>query len=151
MPQSLANILLHIVFSTKDRTQWMTDQKINKDLYAYMATILANIDSPAILINGVDDHVHILCNLSRTLSVMKLVEKVKTEPSKWMKKQGAQYRDFYWQNGYGAFSVSESKSEEVRRYIGDQQEHHKKLKFKPEFRTLCRKNRLKIDERHVWE
>ena len=116
-----------------------------------MAGILQKIGCEAILINGVADHVHILCNLSRTISIAKLVEELKTEPSKWMKEQGASFRDFHWQGGYGAFSVSESNVEVVREYIADQEKHHATLSFQDEFRAFCRKHGIPIDERYVWD
>ena len=151
MPQSLAKVVIHIVFSTKHRKPWLQDPEIRKELYAYMATILKALESPAILISGVEDHVHILCQLSRNYPIKKIVEEVKTEPSKWMKKKGAGYTDFYWQGGYGVFSVSESNVEEVKRYISNQQEHHKTMTFQEEYRYLCQRHGIEIDERYVWD
>lgn len=98
-----------------------------------------------------EDHIHILCLLSRKIAVMKLIEEIKTSTSKWIKTKGRAYRGFYWQGGYGAFSVSESKSEEVQRYIQRQAEHHRRITFQDEFRQLCAKHDIEIDERYVWD
>src|SRR5262245_66278160 len=101
--------------------------------------------------NSVEYHTHILCLLSRKIAVMKLIEEIKTSTSKWIKTKGQAYRGFYWQGGYGAFSVSESKREEVQRYIQRQAEHHRRITFQDEFRRLCAKHRVEIDERHAWD
>ena len=152
MPQSLAKVGLHVVFLTKQRTPWLKDRAIRDQLYAYMATILRqNVDSPAILINGTEDHVHILCLLSRKFAIMKLVEESKKETSKWLKKQHSNLRDFSWQGGYGAFSVSMSNIPEVTQYIENQEEHHKRISFQDEFRLLCKRHDIELDEKYAWE
>jgi putative transposase len=151
MPQSLAQVLVHLVFSTKHRAAWLQDKQLRGDLHAYLATVLQNIDCPPIIFGGVADHVHILCCLSRKLTIANVVEEVKTEPSKWMKKQGPQYADFYWQNGYGVFSVSSSNRERVTNYIRNQEEHHQRMTYQDEFRMLCKKHGLIWDERYVWD
>jgi REP element-mobilizing transposase RayT len=151
MPQSLARVVLHVVFSTKHRAPFLKDTELRPRLHAYMAGVLQNIGCEAILINGVEDHVHILCNLSRTITIAKLVEEVKTEPSKWIKHQGPQYADFHWQGGYSSFSVSQSNVEAVRAYIAGQEQHHRKMSFQDELRALCRKHGLEIDEKYVWD
>lgn len=151
MPQSLARVALHIIFSTKNRRPFLQDEAKRKELYAYMATILKSLDSPAIIINGVEDHVHVLCLLSRNYAIKALLEELKKGPSKWMKQQGPQYRDFYWQAGYGVFSVSESNIPAVKRYIANQQQRHKTMSFQDEFRKLCALHGVEIDERYVWD
>jgi REP element-mobilizing transposase RayT len=151
MPQSLARAVLHVVFSTKNRVPFLRDMELRHRLYAYMAGVLQDIHCEPILINGVEDHVHILCNLSRTGTIAGLVEAAKHGPSKWMKEQGSAYADFYWQGGYGAFSVSQSNVEQVREYVATQEEHHRKISFQDEFRLLCRKHGLEVDERYVWD
>lgn len=135
MPQSLARVALHITFSTKNRRPFLQDKAKRKELYAYMATILKSLDSPAIIINGVEDHLHVLCLLSRNYAIKTLLEELKKEPSKWLKQQGPQYR-FYWQAGYGVFSVSESNIAEVKKYIANQESRHKTMSFQDEFRQL---------------
>ncbi|MDY0169290.1 MAG: transposase [Thermoguttaceae bacterium] len=152
MPQSLAKVIVHIIYSTKHRKPWLHDPRIRSELYAYNATVLRNdVDSPAILINGVEDHIHILCRLSRTFAVMDVIKVSKTETTKWLKRQGQNLSDFQWQAGYGAFSVSASNVEQVKRYIAQQEEHHKRMSFQDEFRELCRRHGLEIDERYVWD
>ena len=149
MPQSLARVVIHVVFSTKNSAPFLKDPNLRARLHAYMAGILQSIGCEPILINGVEDHVHILCNLSRTVTIAGLVEKVKHSPSIWMKDQGPAYADFFWQGGYGSFSVSQSNVEQVREYVATQEEHHRKVSFQDEFRALCRKHGLEIDERYV--
>ena len=151
MPQSLARVVLHVVFSTKNRVPFLKDPELRARLHAYIAGALQAIGCEPILINGVDDHVHILCNLSRTVTIAGLVEVAKGSPSKWMKEQGAAYRDFYWEGGYGSFSVSQSNVEQVRAYIATQEEHHRGVSYQDEFRALCRKHGIEIDERYVWD
>ena len=152
MSQSLAKVLVHIVYSTKGRRPWLKDEDIRQQLYAYKATILRdNVDSPALIIGGVEDHIHALCLLSRNFAIKKVIEEAKTETTKWLKKQGPQYTDFHWQSGYGIFSVSESNAEEVKRYIANQPEHHKQKSFQDEYRELCRRHSIEIDERYVWD
>ncbi len=152
MPQSLAKVIVHIVYSTKHRRPWLHDSILRSELYAYGATILKEeVDSPAILINGMADHLHILCSLSRKFAIMDVIKKSKTETSKWIKKQGASCNDFQWQAGYGIFSVSQSKVEQVKRYIANQEEHHERISFQDEFRKMCEKHGIEIDERYVWD
>ena len=151
MPQSLAKVLIHIVFCTKNRTPSLRNESYRKEVHAYMATVLQTMDSPALIINGVEDHVHILCLLSRNYSLKKVIEEVKKDPSKWIKTKGKEYKDFYWQAGYGVFSVSESKVDEVRQYIANQEEHHKKMTFQDEFRKIRERHGVPIDERYVWD
>jgi REP element-mobilizing transposase RayT len=151
MAQSLAKILVHTVFSTKNRQTFLKDENVRGQLHGYTITVLDSLESPSLAVNSVEDHMHILCLLSRKIAVMKLIETVKTSTSKWIKTKGASYRGFYWQGGYGAFSVSESKREDVVRYIHQQEEHHQRLSFQEEFRQLCAKHGVEIDERYVWD
>ncbi len=152
MPQSLSKVLVHIVYSTKGRRPWLRDERIRKELYAYKATILRdNIDTPALIINGVEDHVHMLCLLSRKFAIMSVIEEAKTETTKWLKKQSEDLSGFAWQGGYGIFSVSESNCEQVKRYIAEQERHHRKMSFQDEFRLLCKRHGIEIDERYVWD
>lgn len=151
MPQSLSRVVVHLVFSTKNRTPWLRDAALHEELYKYMGGILANIECSPILIGGVEDHVHVLCNLSRKLAIMNLVEELKTEPSKWLKTKRPDLAEFHWQAGYGVFSVSQSNVEAVKSYIANQEEHHKKMSFQDEFRKLCERHGVGIDEKYVWD
>jgi len=148
MSQSLANILVHVIWSTKERRPLISDA-VREGLHGYMAGILKKVESPALIINSVNDHIHVLCQLSKNLAASKLVEEVKKSSSKWMKEQGV--FDFAWQNGYGLFSVSQSNAGAVRNYIEGQGEHHKKRDFKDEFRAFCKRYNVPLDERYVWD
>ena len=150
MPQSLANIYIHLIFSTKERFPYLTRQ-VRPDLHAYMATVLANLNSPAVLINSVADHVHILFNMGRTITLAQTVEDVKKSSSKWIKTQGADLTTFAWQSGYGGFSVSESNVPNVANYIRNQEEHHRVKTFQEEYREFLAKQKIQYAERYVWD
>jgi putative transposase len=150
MAQSLANIVIHLIFSTKERREMIT-QTVQDDLYGYMAGILQNLGAPAVIIGGTKDHVHILFNHPKTLAVAKVVEEVKRGSSKWIKTKGREFNAFAWQNGYGAFSVSESNVDAVKTYISRQEEHHKKFSFQDELRRFLEKNKIKFDEKYLWD
>lgn len=152
MPQSIAKVAIHLVFSTKNRKPWLRPDQLRNELYAYMATILRDeVDSPAIIINGVEDHVHALCLLSRKFAIMKVVQISKTETAKWLKKQAVELKDFAWQSGYGAFGVSESNIEQVSEYIRSQVDHHRRMTFQDELRALCERHGITLDERYAWD
>lgn len=151
MPQSLSQIYIHLVFSTKNR-QPLIHESIAPELYAYMAAVLHDeCKSPAKIIGGIEDHLHVLPNLSLTHSVAGVVEAAKTSTSKWLKTKGPELRQFAWQTGYGAFSVSRSNLNAVTDYIIGQKEHHSRSNFKDEFRGLLRKHDVEYDERYVWD
>ena len=151
MPQSLANVLLHVVFSTKNRVAFLKDKELREELQAYMVGTLQAIDCPSLIIRAVDDHLHCLCRLSRVTTIAKLVEQMKVESSSWAKKQSAELKDFYWQSGYGAFSVSRSNVPGVTEYIANQEEHHRRITYQDEFRLLLRRHDIEFDERYVWD
>ena len=148
MPQSLAKIYIHLVFSTKGRHPWLT-KGIRHELHPYLGGILRERGCPPVQIGGVDDHVHILTSLSRTITVAKLIEEVKTGSSKWLKTKGV--HAFVWQNGYGALSVDSGNYGGMIRYIAEQEIHHGKLTFEDEYRELMRMAGVEIDERYVWD
>jgi putative transposase len=150
MPQSLARLHVHLVFSTKHRVPWL-QEGIRASLHAYLAAVLKDIGCPVVLINSVEDHVHILFALSRTTSLSTAVEHLKKTSSKWVKTQGPDVAGFAWQAGYGAFSVSESNVVSVRRYIAGQREHHHIRTFEDEFRALLERHGVAFDERYVWD
>lgn len=150
MAQSLANVLLHLVFSTKGRRDWI-DPEIEAELFPYLATVCRELGCPAIKVGGASDHVHIACSLSRTVSMSKLLEQIKASSSKWIKTKGTKYRDFAWQNGYGAFSIGQSQVEDLKRYIANQREHHRRETFQDEFRKFLQRYQVVFDERYVWD
>ena len=131
MPQSLARLHIHLVFSTKNRERIITDD-VRSPLHAYMATVLQNLGCAPVLINSVEDHAHLLFDLARTVSISQVVEEVKKSSSKWIKTQGQEFAGFAWQAGYGAFAVSESNVGTVRTYIANQREHHRTKTFQEE-------------------
>ena len=151
MPQSLSQIYLHITYSTKTRQPFLSDAQLREKTHAYIAGTCKNQHSPSLLVGGVADHVHVLCRLSRNLSVADLVRELKRDSSKWLKHQSPRLRDFHWQRGYGAFSISPSHVEALKRYIANQQEHHRRESFQDEFRRVCEKYGIQIDERYVWD
>jgi REP element-mobilizing transposase RayT len=151
MSQSLVQIYVHIVFSTKDREPFLTDAAFRERVHVYLKGICENQGSPSLRVGGVEDHVHILCRLSKTLDVATLVREVKRDSSKWIKDENPRCRDFYWQNGYGAFSISPSHVTPAIAYIDDQVEHHRHETYQDEFRRLCKKYGVEIDERYVWD
>jgi putative transposase len=120
-------------------------------LFAYKAGIFKEWESPALLIGGVEDHVHALFSLSKNHALKKVVEEVKKGSSKWMKRDGPKNGAFCWQAGYAAFSVSQSSSDGVKRYIENQDEHHRKMTFQDELRVLFRRHQIEFDERYLWD
>ncbi|MEX1096501.1 MAG: IS200/IS605 family transposase [Planctomycetales bacterium] len=150
MAQSLAQIYLHIVFSTKDRRPFLQNETVREELHVYLQGICKNQGSPSLIVGGVEDHVHILCRFGRTSSVAELLRELKRDSSKWIKGRDAEQALFDWQDGYGAFSVSPSHVPALKRYIAEQAEHHRKETFQDEFRRLLRKYGVEFDERYVW-
>ena len=150
MAQSLSNILLHIVFSTKNREPFI-DEAIERDLFKYVATVSRTLHCPTHGIGAADDHIHIACSLARTIAVSQLIQEIKQESSRWIKQQGPSYVDFSWQNGYGAFSIGQSQLDDLHRYIASQREHHRRITFQDELRQLLDRYRVEYDERYVWD
>jgi REP element-mobilizing transposase RayT len=148
MPQSLIQIYVHMVYSTKNRIPFLKDRGFRDHTHRYIAGIFNNLRSPAIIVGGVEDHVHVLCRLGKTISVADLIRDVKRDSSKWAK---APQSEFHWQHGYGAFSISPSHVTVVTEYIKQQEEHHRTETFQKEFRRLCKKYGVRIDERYVWD
>ena len=150
MPQSLSNILIHLIWSTKDRHPWL-EPGIREKTHAFLAGAVRQCDCEAYRVGGVADHVHLAVRLSRTLSVADLVKEVKTASSKWLKAQDPAFTDFYWQLGYGAFSVGMSQKETLLHYIDTQEEHHRTRTFQDEYRDFLKKYGIDYDERYVWD
>ena len=150
MAQSLSRLHVHLIFSTKNREPILRDV-VRDDLHRYMAEVLQNKGCPVVIINSTADHVHILFELGRTVSVGGAVEEVKTSSSKWMKTQGLDLARFAWQAGYGAFAVSESNVTAVRDYISNQEERHRTKTFQEEYRAFLERHKVAFDERYVWD
>lgn len=148
MPQSLARVPIQLVFSTKNREPVLT-QDLDQRLHSYLAGILKSEGHTPIKVGGFDDHVHLLYGLSRTQTISKSVEVVKAGSLVWLRSQGLE--NFYWQNGYGAFGISESNVPEVVRYIENQREHHKTISYQDELRQLLIEHKIEFDERYLWD
>jgi putative transposase len=151
MSQSLANVLVHIVFSTKDRRALLQNHDLRDEMYRYLAGISANLECPAIVVGGATDHVHVLANQSRTITLADWVKEMKRASSLWAKERSPEWSLFHWQAGYGAFSVSQSQKERVQEYIRSQETHHRRLSFQDELRQLLKKHEIAFNEQYVWD
>jgi putative transposase len=147
MPQSLIKVLVHIVFSTKNRAD-LIPIEFEEELYRYIHGIIENNSARLIVAGGIANHIHLLISIGKN-DVPQLIGDIKRSTSLWMKKKGA--RDFYWQKGYGAFSIGQSQVADVTLYIRNQKDHHAKQDYKTEFRALCGKYQVEIDERYCWD
>jgi REP-associated tyrosine transposase len=150
MPQSLSQVIIHIIFSTKDREPWL-DRDVRPRMHAYLATICRDLGGDGVRVGGMADHVHIVTTLPRTVSQAEFVEHVKKTSSKWIKVLDARYRGFFWQRGYGAFSLSPSQLNSVLEYVENQEAHHRTRTFQEEYREFLCKYRVEFDERYVWD
>ena len=150
MPQSLSNILLHLIFSTKDRYPWL-ETGIREKTHAFIAGAARQCGCEAYRVGGVADHVHLAIGLSRTLAVADLVKEIKTASNKWLKTQDDSFQKFSWQNGYGIFSVGMSQKETLLHYIDTQEAHHRTQTFQDEYRAFLTKYAIEFDERYVWD
>lgn len=150
MGQSLVKNYVHIVFSTKYR-QNLIHPPVEAELHSYLGGICNKLECQVIEVGGYTDHVHILCLLSKKIALMKLMEELKSHSSKWIKTKGEEYKNFYWQDGYGAFSVNPSQVDIVIAYIKNQHEHHSKKTFQHEFRIFLKKYKVEYDEKYVWD
>jgi REP element-mobilizing transposase RayT len=150
MPQSLAKLYAHLIFSTKNRQRFL-DDGIRPRVHRYLATIIRDLDSPYVVVGGVADHVHLLFDMGRKHAPITFVEKVKRESSKFVKTLGPRFRGFYWQRGYGMFSVSPTHRADVEAYVRNQEEHHRTRTFQDEFRAFLKRYEIKYDEDYVWD
>jgi len=139
MPQSPSKVIIHIIFSTKNREAWL-DRDVRPRMHAYVATVCRDLEAEALRVGGVADHLHVVTTLPRTISQAAMVETVKKTSSKWIKGLDLKYRQFYWQRGYGAFSVSPSQLDAVLEYVESQEEHHRTRSFQEEYRDFLRKS-----------
>ena len=151
MSQSLSKIWTHLTFSTKERYPFLVDPGIRQELHAFVAKTLKNNNCPTLIVGGVSDHIHSLFLLSKNHSIASIVWAIKRASSKWIKGSGGMLKKFYWQEGYGAFSVSQSHVERVEKYILNQEDHHRRKTFQDEFRAFLKKYEVEYDERYVWD
>jgi putative transposase len=150
MSQSLSKIYVHIILHIK-KTSVTIGNDVKNELFAYMGSVIKDNDSIPILINGVEDHVHILCVLSKNITIAKLVEEIKRHSSRWIKTKGERYTSFAWQKGYAGFSVSSSLQEKTKSYIANQEEHHRKMTFKEELIKFLKEYGVEYNEEYLFD
>ena len=151
MPQSLVQIYVRFVYSTKHRKPFFNDNEFRDRTHRYLAGICRNLKCPALIVGRVEDHVHILCRFGRNIEVANLIRDLKRDSSKWVKSEQPRLVEFHWQQGYGAFSVSPAHIDALKEYIAKQEAHHRHETFQDEFRRVCGKYGVEIDERYVWD
>lgn len=150
MPQSLTRIYAHLIFSTKNRKPWLAHSDRPR-VHGYLAALIRDLNSTWVVVGGVADHVHILFDIGKLVAPVKFVEQVKRESSKFVKTLGAAYTDFFWQRGYGMFSVSPPGRDQVEQYVRRQKEHHRRMTFQDEYRSILKCYDIEFDERYVWD
>jgi putative transposase len=150
MSQSLVKNYLHICFSTKHRQKLITE-KVEHEIHNYLGGVCKHLNCQPLIVGGFDDHVHILCMLSKKITLIKLLEELKSNSSKWIKTIDQSLQHFYWQDGYGAFSVNPSETETVIKYISNQRTHHNSISFQDELRSFLKKYKVDYDERYLWD
>jgi REP element-mobilizing transposase RayT len=150
MSHSLCLVSVHIVFSTKDRTPWLT-KDLQPRVWGYLSTVLYNMGCRDITIGGIEDHIHALCNLGKQCAPAILMRDLKADSSKWIKTIDEKLRKFSWQAGYGMFSVNPNERGTVRNYISNQEEHHREETFKEEYVRLLKEHNVDFDERYLWD
>ena len=151
MPQSLSAVYVHLVFSTKERRPFLRDRTTRGALHSYLGGISKQLDCPPIVIGGVEDHVHLLARFGRSITQAEWVKELKRVSNVWLKQRGHEYVDFAWQGGYASFSVSQSNLDQVKRYIANQEQHHRKIGFQDELRALLRKHQMEWEEKYIWD
>ncbi|MDR3675597.1 MAG: IS200/IS605 family transposase [Acidobacteriota bacterium] len=149
MAQTLVSLMVHVVFSTKNRQPMITPE-IEPELYAYLDGTAKNLESRCLAAGGTENHLHLLLSQSKTVALSHLMEELKKGSSKWIKTKATIFRNFGWQDGYGAFTIGESQVEALKLYIAGQKERHKKLTFEQELVTLLNKYHVSYDERYLW-
>ncbi len=150
MGQTLVKNYIQIIFSTRHRQPFILES-IEEELFAYLGGVCNNLECQSIKVGGYLDHVHILCMLSKKIALMELLEEIKSHSSKWIKTKGEKFANFYWQGGYGAFSVKASEIDSMIKYIANQKQHHMKKTFQEEYREILKTFNVEYDERYVWD
>lgn len=151
MPQALAAVYIHLVFSTKERRALLRDATVRAELHAYLSGVSKQLDCPAVQVGGAADHVHVLSRVGRTITLADWVKELKRVSIVWVKEQGQDYANFQWQSGYACFSVSQSNLAKVAEYVADQEKHHERMSFEEELRLLLKRHHVEFDERYVWD
>jgi putative transposase len=151
MAQSLSCLWTHLIFSTKNRFPFLADTVIRAEMHAYLSHVLRAHDCETRIVGGVDDHVHALFALSPTQAPANVIKEIKRTSSSWIKQTSRKFSRFYWQGGYAAFSVSQSRLDAVITYIENQEEHHKRVTFQDEYRAFLEAHAVDYDERYIWD
>jgi putative transposase len=149
MPQSLSAVYIHLIFSTKDRYPYLKEEELQTRLHSYLGRVSKQLDCPPIKVGGIEDHIHLLARFGRKITQAEWIKELKRVSSLWLKAEGLW--EFQWQSGYADFSVSASNLEIVKRYIENQKQHHQRLGFQDEVRTLLTKSKIAWDERYIWD
>jgi putative transposase len=149
MPQSYTDLCYHLVWSTKNREPYISPELMPR-LYDYIGGIVRGEKGTLLEVGGRPDHVHLLARLHPSIAVADLLRVVKTNSSKWLRETFPDHQRFAWQSGYGAFSVSRSRMDQVRQYIQNQEAHHRRVAFKDEFEQLLRKHGIEFDPEYIW-
>lgn len=150
MPQSLTKLFAHLIFSTKNRERLLTVD-IRDQVHAFMSNTVRELGSPWVVVGGIEDHVHLLFDMGKTTPAVRFVEQVKRESSKYAKTLGPKHSNFFWQRGYGMFSVSPKERESFEHYVLNQELHHRELSFQDEYRAILKRYGIQYDERYVWD
>lgn len=149
MAQTLVSLLVHVIFSTKNRVDLITPE-IEPELFAYMGGILRNNQSRLLDAGGTANHVHLLISQSKNLALSDLLKDVKKDSSKWIKTKDRKFRDFHWQDGYAGLSIGQSNVAALKRYIAEQKKHHRKRTSQEEVIEFLQKYEVEYDERYLW-
>ena len=149
MGSTLSNLVYHVIFSTKGREQFIIPE-IRNELHHYMGGIIKGEGGVLLQAGGTADHIHIVIRLKPVHSLSEMMQKIKGSSSKWLNEQQRLKHKFAWQEGYGAFTVNESRIPAVIRYVSGQETHHRKQTFKDEFVQILKRHRVAYDERYVW-
>lgn len=150
MPQSLTNIIIHAIFSTRDRAPLLRDPVLREEMHRMLGGVGNELGCQSVIVGGTEDHVHVLGHLSRTVALADWVKELKRQSSIWAKSRSESLQGFAWQGGYGAFSVSHSVKKRVIEYVANQEEHHKQETFQGEYRRVLKLNEIDWDEEYVW-
>ncbi len=149
MSQSLSKIYIHMTFSTCYREPILPKEHLG-EIFSYIGGTLNHLGCKCGIVGGMPDHIHVLYELSKNMSVSQLAKEIKGQSSKWIKEQYAQCRGFSWQSGFAAFSVSQSNIDKTFRYIANQETHHKKVSFQDELRQFLQAYNIEYDEQYIW-
>jgi putative transposase len=150
LAHTFTSLHAHLIFSTSGRRALLT-KEVQERLFPYMGGIIREMKGVALIVNGVEDHVHLLAGMPTTVTVADFLRELKANSSSWMKETFATHGDFAWQTGYAAFSVSKSAIEEVRSYIARQEEHHRRMTFQEEYLAFLKRHEIEYDERFVFD